>query len=402
MARLTLRTLEATKPGPERREIPDSLLPGLYFIVQPTGARSWAVRYRHQGVSRKHTLGGYPTIDLKAARALGGKALRAAAEGRDPGREKILARAAKADSVDRIVEEFLDRHVRRSNRPRSAQETERLLRQHVLPRWRGRMVHEITRRNVLDVLDRVVDGGAPIAANRVFAAVRKFFNWCVARDIIAASPCAGVKPPTTERARDRVLSDDELRLAWAAAGKVGGTFGPLVKLLALTGQRRDEVAGMRWDELDLDTRIWTLPGGRTKNNKPHDVPLSGAAIAVLKSVPHLTDSPFVFTTNGAAPASGYSKNKRRLDALLPADMPPWRLHDLRRTCASGMARLGINLPVIEKALNHTSGSFAGIVGVYQKHSFADEKRAALEAWGSFLAALVDGKPAKVLPLRGRR
>src|SRR5262249_52752960 len=160
-----------------------SFLPGLYLIQQPSGAKGWAVRYRHQGVTRKHTLGSYPAIDLKAARTLASKALRAVAEGRDPGREKVLARTAKADSVERVVEEFFERHVRRSNRPRTAQETERLLRQHVLPRWRGRMVHEITRRDVLDILDRVVDGGAPIAANRVLAAVRKFFNWAIARDI---------------------------------------------------------------------------------------------------------------------------------------------------------------------------------------------------------------------------
>jgi len=402
--RLTVKNVEAMRPSAERREIADGLMSGLYLIVQPSGARSWAVRYRHHGQSRKHTLGPYPAIDLKAARTLAGKALRAVAEGRDPGREKIAARAAKADSVDRIVEDFLERHVRRSNRPRTAQETERLLRQHVLPRWRGRMVHDIARRDVLDILDRVVDGGAPIAANRVFAAVRKFFNWCVARDILAASPCAGVKPPTAERARDRVLSDDELRRVWAAAEKLGGTFGPLVKLLALTGQRRDEVAGIRWDELDLDTRLWTLPPARTKNNQPHEIPLSKAALAVLQNVPRITSSPFVLTTNGgASPASGYSKNKRRLDALLPAGMPAWRLHDLRRTCASGLARLGINLPVIEKVLNHSSGSFAGIVGVYQKHSFADEKRAALEAWGNFVAALVDSRPAsKVVRLRGKR
>jgi integrase len=362
------------------------------------------VRYRHQGVTRKHTLGPYPAVDLKAARTLASKALRAVAEGRDPGREKALARASEAYSVDRIVEEFLERHVRRSNRPRTAEETERLLRHHVLPRWRGRMVHEITRRDVLDILDRVVDGGAPIAANRVFAAIRKFFNWCAARDIIAASPCAGVKPPTAERARDRVLSDEELRLVWRAADKLGGTFSPLVKMLALTGQRRDEVARMRWEELDLDARLWTLPPARTKNNQPHEVPLSKAALAVLQNVPRIASSPFVLTTNGgASPASGYSKNKRRLDALLPADMPPWRLHDLRRSCASGLARLGINLPVIEKVLNHSSGSFAGIVGVYQKHSFADEKRAALEAWGSFVTAVVEGKPAsKVVRLRGKR
>jgi integrase len=402
--RLTVKNVEAMRPGAERREIADGLMSGLYLIVQPSGARSWAVRYRHHGQSRKHTLGPYPAIDLKAARTLAGKALRAVAEGRDPGREKIAARAAKADSVDRIVEDFLERHVRRSNRPRTAQETERLLRQHVLPRWRGRMVHDITRRDVLDVLDRVVDGGAPIAANRVFAAVRKFFNWCVARDILAASPCAGVKPPTAERARDRVLSDDELRRVWAAAEKLGGTFGPLVKLLALTGQRRDEVAGIRWDELDLDTRLWTLPPARTKNNQPHEVPLSKAALAVLQNVPRIASSPFVLTTNGgASAASGYSKGKRRIDASLPGDMPPWRLHDLRRTCASGLARLGINLPVIEKVLNHTSGSFAGIVSVYQKHSFADEKREALEAWGNFVMALVKGKPAsKVVRLRGKR
>jgi integrase len=403
MARLTVKNVEAMKPGAERREIPDDFLRGLYLIQQPSGARSWAVRYRHQGVPRKHTLGSYPAVDLKAARALAGKALRAVAEGRDPSREKLLARAAKADSVDRVVEEFLERHVRRSNRPRTAQETERLLRQHVLPRWRGRMVHEITRRDVLDILDRVVDGGAPIAANRVLAAVRKFLNWCVARDLLAASPCAGVRPPTAERARDRVLSDDELRLAWQAADKLGGTFGPLVKMLALTGQRRDEVARMRWDELDFETRLWTLPPARTKNNQPHEVPLSKAALAVLQSVPRVADSPFVLTNGGPSPASGYSKGKRRLDALLPADMPPWRLHDLRRTAASGMARLGINLPVIEKVLNHASGSFAGIVGVYQRHSFADEKRHALEAWGNFVAALAEGKPAnKIVRLREKR
>jgi integrase len=404
MARLTIRSVEAMKPRPVRQEIPDSFLPGLYLIQQPSGAKGWAVRYRHKGVPRKLTLGSYPALGLKDARELGAKALRAVAEGRDPGREKILARADKADSVDRIVEDFLERHVRRSNRPRTAQETERLLRQHVLPRWRGRMVHEITRRDVLDILDRVVDGGAPIAANRVFAAIRKFFNWCAARDIIAASPCAGVKPPTAERARDRVLSDEELRLVWRAADKLGGTFSPLVKMLALTGQRRDEVARMRWEELDLDARLWTLPPARTKNNQPHEVPLSKAALVVLQNVPRIASSPFVLTTNGGgSPASGYSKNKRRLDALLPADMPPWRLHDLRRSCASGLGRLGINLPVIEKVLNHSSGSFAGIVGVYQKHSFADEKRAALEAWGSFVTAVVEGKPAsKVVRLRGKR
>ena len=388
--KLTARAVETAQPAAVRREIPDALMPSLYLVVQPSGTKSWAVRYRHNGATRKFTLGSHPAIDLKAARALAGKALRAAAEGRDPGQEKAQARAASADTIDRAVAQFIERHCKRKNRPRTAQETERLLRLHVMPRWRGRAVSSITRRDVLDVLDRVVDAGAPIAANRVLAATRKLFNWLLARDIIATSPCAGVKPPTDERSRDRVLDDKELRAVWLAAEEIGWPFGAMVKVLVLTGQRRDEVARMEWSEIDFGDKLWTLPRERVKNDEKHEVPLSGAAIAVLKSVPRIAGSRYVFTTNGKAPSSGYSKGKRRLDALL-SDMPPWRLHDLRRTTASGMARLGINLPVIEKVLNHASGSFAGIVGVYQKHGFSQEKRRALEAWAAFVAGLAGDK-----------
>ena len=396
---LTNRSVELTKPASERREIPDELLPGLYLIIQPSGARSWAVRYRHHGHPCKHTLGRYPAIDLAAARKLAGAALRAVAEGRDPGREKRHARASKADTIEAIAAQFIERHCNRSNRLRTAEETKRLLDLHVLPRWRGRLAREITRRDVLDVLDRVFESGKPIAANRTLAAIRKMFNWAVARDMLTASPCTGVKPPTVERARDRVLSDDELKLIWQAARKVGGSFGSLVQLLMLIGQRRNEVSEMQWGELDLEVRLWTLPRERVKTDQPHEVPLSGPVIAVLETVPRIADSLFVLTTTGVTPSNGFSKGKRRIDALLPQDMPAWRLHDLRRTVASGMARLGIDLPVIEKVLNHSSGSFAGIVGVYQRHDFAAEKRAALETWGRHIEGLVSGKPAKVLPLR---
>ena len=384
---LTMRAIEAMRPSAERREIPDAYLSGLYLLVQPSGTKSWAVRYRSAGMPRKHTFGPYPAIDLKSARAVGAKALRAAAEGRDPGREKAHTRSTRPNTVESVTVDFIERHCNRSNRPRTAQETERLLRVHVLPRWRGRLISDITRRNVLDVLDRLVDDGTPISANRTLAAMRKLFNWAVERDIVPASPCAGVKPPTAERSRDRVLTDPELKLVWQAADRIGYPFGAMVQLLALTGQRRDEVARMTWAELDLKRKLWTLPAERVKNNQPHEVPLSDAVVAVLKSLPRI-QGPYVLTTNGEAPASNYGKNKRRLDALLPADMPPWRLHDLRRTVASGMARLDINLPVIEKVLNHTSGSFAGIVGVYQKHSFADEKRVALDKWAAHVTRLV--------------
>jgi integrase len=388
---LTTRTVETAKPGKVRREISDARMPGLYLVLQPSGARSWAVRYRSGGRPRKHTLGSYPTIDLKTARDLAGKALRAAAEGRDPGREKANDRAAGPDTVEAIAEQFIKRHCSRKNRPSTATGTERLLRQYVLPRWGARLARDITRRDVIDLLDRIVDAGKPIAANRVLAAVRKMFNWCVERDILQATPFVGVKSPSNERPRDRVLNDSELRAVWLAADQLGGPFGALVKMLVLTGQRRDEVAQMRWAEINLETRLWLLPPERIKNKLAHEIPLSAPTLAVLEALPRIGDR-FVLTTSGEAPSSNYSKGKRRLDALLPADMLPWRLHDIRRSTASGMARLGISLPVIEKCLNHISGTFSGIVSVYQKHTFSDEKRAAFDIWAAFVADLVSDRP----------
>jgi integrase len=402
---LTTRAVEAAKAADERQEIADAYLRNLYLVVQAkTGAKSWAVRYRFHGQSRKLTLGSFPAIDLKAARELGAKALRAVAEGHDPAREKVLARITEPDTIEAVAAQFIERHCQRVNRPKTIYETERLLNRHVLPRWRGRPIASIARRDVLNVLDRVIDSGAPIEANRTLAAVRKLFNWALSRDIIAASPCAGVKPPAAEQSRDRVLSDDELRNVWGASAAVGWPLGPIVQMLILTGQRRDEVGRMAWSELDLKAHLWTLPRERVKTNQAHEVPLSDAAVTVLKALPRIAASSFVFTTDGVTVFSGFSKSKCRLDALLPKDMAPWRLHDIRRSAASGLARLGVNLPVIEKILNHSSGSFAGIVGVYQKHSFADEKRKALDVWGDFVSDLVSDKPApkKVIKLRNAR
>ena len=243
---------------------------------------------------------------------------------------------------------------------------------------------------MLDLLDQIIAAGAPVGANRAFSVVRKFFNWCVARDLLPASPCAGVLLPTAERPRDRVLSDDELRDVWQAAGEIGGPFAALIKLLILTGQRRTEVAQMEWSEIDLSARLWRLPPERVKTGEPHEVPLSEPAVAILAALPRIGDQ-FTLTHRGTSPATAYAEGKARLNALLPAGMPAWTLHDLRRTVATGMARLGVNLAVTEKVLNHRSGSFAGIVGVYQRHNFSDEKRDALERWGAHVADLVSGR-----------
>ncbi len=355
---LTARTVETIKPGPDRKEIPDRHLPGLYLIVQPSGARQLGGTLPQDGQSRKHTLGSYPALDLKAARELAGKALRAVAEGRDPGREKISARTERPDTVEVVAQLFVERHCLRVNRPRTIESTQRLLDLHVLPRWRRRLIKDITRRDVLDLLDSLVESGRPVAANRVLTAVRKMFNWAMERDIIATSPCAGVKPPTPEQSRDRMLA--RFRAAQHLACRQQARR-------PVCGARQvadvDRSAARRGGADDLGRSRPRMPGcGRCRRSaartaKPHDIPLSDPAVAILESLPRIGET-FVLTTTGTSPASSYSKGKRRLDALLPADMPAWWLHDLRRSMASGMARLGVYLPVIEKVLNHTSGRSA--------------------------------------------
>jgi integrase len=433
--RLTTKTIENERAGQTRKEIPDGLLVGLYLIVQPSGAKSFAVRYRHAGQPRKLTIGTYPAIDLATARELGSKALRVAAEGRDPATEKrvakISAKKAAAETIrderdlfENVAREFIERHAMKNNRETTWRETARILGfrpspgeptvltnvgSDVMNALNGRKIQDITKRDVITLLDGIRDR-APVMANRNLAAVRKFFNWCVARDIIHVSPCTLIDPPAPEHSRDRILADDELRLVWNAADVDGWPFGPLVKMLLLTGQRLSEIGGMRWDELDLKAKLWTLPAERVKNGERHEVPLSDAAIAIIGALPRIkTTEGFIFTTRRDAAVSGFSRAKSRLDAAIAVastdqgQAPPahWTFHDLRRTMASGMARLGIQLPVIEKVLNHTSGTFRGIVGVYQRHSFSEEKRVALVAWAGFIDSVISGKPpANVVPLRG--
>jgi integrase len=395
-AALTTRKLEALKPGKSRREIPDGGLPGLYVIVQPTGGLAWAVRYRFHRRPRKLTLGRYPVLNLKVARELGAKALREVAEGRDPAREKTrrTTPAAKDNGIEHLVAEFVTRHCERRLRPGSAKETARILRCYVLPAWRGWTVSEITRADIRALVEPMAE--TPVMANRTYKVVRRLFSWAVEQDVAATSPCNGMRAPFTETARDRVLTDAELLLIWRAAKTLGGPGGLLIRLLALSGQRRSECAGMRWDELDLQQGTWTLPASRVKNGRTHVVPLSGAAVELLQAVPCL--GPFVVSPTGEHPTKDFAKIKRDIDALLPANMARWVLHDLRRSFASGLARLGIDLATIERALNHVSGSFRGVAGVYQRYDFQIEVRRAMNAWASRIFTLESGDRV-VVPLR---
>jgi integrase len=381
VAKLTSKAVENIKPTAARQEIPDALLPGLYLIVQPSGARSWAVRYRYNGQSRKHTLGPYPVIDLATARALGTKALRAVAEDRDPALER---QEQRANSVAAVVAEFLAKHGQRNYRPRTFQEAQRLLQQNLVARWGNQPLASITRKQLRDMLDQLVANDTPMLANRVHSIIRKLFGWAVEHEIIAVSPFVGLKAPAEEKSRDRILTDQELHAVWHAAGQLG-VYGSLVRLLILTGQRRGEIAGLTWSEIDLGKRLISLPRDRVKNDRAHEVPLSPQAVALIETLPRNSER-YALSLRGGL-MNGFGKPKAQLDKL--CGFADWTLHDLRRTAASGMARLGVSLPVIEKVLNHVSGSFSGIVAVYQRHDFAQEKRVALEKWAAHVARLVE-------------
>jgi integrase len=406
MARLTAKTVENAKPRATRVETPDDGCRGLYLIVQPSGRKSWAVRYRFNGKPKKLTLDRVDT--LAAARKAATDALHELELGHDPAAKKFnaeaisrTAAAARArDTIESLAAEFIVKHAKKRTRESTWRETERIFAKELLPVWQGRPVHDITRRDVIDLLERIAED-RPIMANRVLSAVRKFFNWMAARDIIKVSPCLGVEPPGEVKARDRWLTDEEIKVLWLACEGEHSPFGFFVKVLLLTGQRRNEVAGMRWSELDMDNRTWTLPGSRTKNGVEHVVPLSAQVFAIISSMPRIADSKFVFTIVGHSHIGGFARLKTRFDASMKLAQP-WVFHDLRRTAISGMARLGVDLAVIERAINHTSGTFAGVVGIYQRHDFAAGKRAALQRWADHIDAIVRGEPAgKVVSLRVR-
>jgi integrase len=433
--KLTAVSVENAKPklGPggklERAEYFDGVVPAFSLIVQPSGKKSWAVRYRHKGRLTKYTIGPYPLFDLKTAREAASEALDAVAHGRDPAQEAKDRKQQTADTsclFRTVVEDFIRDYAKPKNK--SWLESARLLglrlkkdkkdEWEVIPKspvalWGECRIDAITKDDVNKVFKRL-KAETPYAANRTFSALRKFFNWCVTDLRLSVSPLRDWKPDlAAEQNHDRVLSPEEIRWLWKGCEGQGlGVFGAAVKLLLLTGQRRDEVCKMTLGELSQDGALWTLSKERTKNKQTHLVPLSPLAQEVLAGVPRVeSKAGWVFTTNGRSAIAGYSKMKARLNKEMATvaqgergedfTISPWRLHDLRRTVASHMARLGVNLPVIEKVLNHISGSFGGIVGVYQHHDFADEKRKALEAWAAEVSRIISGEPAKVVPMTAK-
>jgi integrase len=261
--------------------------------------------------------------------------------------------------------------------------------------WESKQIQEITRRDVLAELDRLMDRGAPYQANRTLACVRKLFNWCIERGYIATSPAANIKAPGLEKYRDRVLTDEELRAVWEACDAVGYPAGPYVRLLILAAARRGELAGMQRDHIGGD--LWRIP--QTKNDRPHAIPLTAMAQSIINDLP-LFGGSYMFTSDGGRkPINGFSKLKTALDRV--SGVTDWRLHDLRRTAATGIAALGFPPHVVERILNHVHGGFSPVAAVYNRHAYQNEMRAALEAWDRKIQGIVTRQSGRVVPMARR-
>jgi integrase len=417
MPRLTPLTVERTQPKAARQEIPDSVTSGLYFIVQPSGVKSWAVRYRFDRKPWKYTLGRYPAVELGPARDLAKAALEAVDKGINPALGKKATRptrarpepgAADAEVADIKAEDltrespvrdvwkgYLKVHLIPEATASSVERFKGIFEKHVLPKWRDRQIAGIVKADALTVIDAALLRGQS-AKNSAITVLSSFFNWCMDRNLIEHSPVERVKK-IKMKSRKRKLSDDEIRIFWEGCDALGSLvkaspsrkkpaaqFGKMFQLLLLTGCRRTEVAEIARDEVNFKNRIWTIPGERTKTKEEHQVYLCDAALAILMALPRVAKVQYFFSTTGKSPSSGFSKAKKRLDKL--AVLPHYTLHDLRRSFDTGCARIGIRNEVIERCLNHS-------LGVYNRHDYEKEMADAWMKWGTHLAGLVRGNLA---------
>jgi integrase len=381
----------------------DDDLPGFGLRIRDGGKRTWIAQYRLGKKQRRVTIGTAPNTTAEEARKRAKDILSKVHLGADPQVEKAAALIAASNTVGCVVERYLDERASRL-KPRSLAEVQRHLCKH-FSALSEMPLAKVTRANVATELAKISKQNGPFAANRARAALSSLYSWAMGEGVADRNPVIGTNKATNEIARDRVLSPLELSAIWKEAGD--GDYAAIVKLLVLTGQRREEVGGMLWSEVDLDSSTWRIRAERTKNGLSHDLPLSQPAIAILRDRTKRERRDLVFGT-GDGPFQGWSNAKRALDTRVfarfrekdkKAQLAPWRLHDIRRTVATRLGDIGVLPHVVEAILNHVSGHKAGVAGVYNRATYAVEKRRALEVWGEHVAEMVTGRPSNVTPLK---
>ena len=403
----------ARAPKGQRIERFDSGADGLSLRITDRGTKTWNICYHFpdaQGVLKHHrlTLGQWPAVGLAQAREEARMVKAEVRSGIDPrtGRAgahaaaKAEAQAEARKTFRALAENYIALECPGLQR---SSETESIIRRELLPAWSDRHTAGFRRSDLTELTDRLIVTGTPMAAHRVYQTATRIFNWALNRGDIETSPFAAMKPPVKKVVRDRALKEHEIKALWSVWGEQAYPFGPLQQLLLLLGQRRSEVAEMRWPEVDFDKREWTIPASRSKSRREHIVPLADAAVNILDSLPRFTEGDFVFTTTaGRRPVSGFSKAKVRTDQMLlehDTAIENWWIHDLRRTCRTGMARLGVPEIVSERVLNHQA---QGLTKVYNLHEYLTEKADALARWAQEVQNIVEPPPENLIRLAGRR
>ena len=362
---------------------------GFAIRVFPSGEKSWAFLYTYGGRKRRMTLGDYKITTLAEARIKHHDAYKLLkTENKDPAQIQAQEKADNRDSftVMTLIEEYIEKWAK--PRKRSWDEDKRILNRDIEPGWGKRKAKDITKRDVVLLLEDIVKRGAPIAANRTFACIRRMFNFAIERDILPSSPCLTIKAPSKENQRDRCLSVDEIKAFWRGLddAPMSEATKLALKLQLVTAQRKGEILGAEWEEVNLETGWWTIPDTKAKNGVAHRVALSELAIELFQQARKLNrKSRWVFPSeSGNHPMRGESIGRavRRSDARFEkSKIKHFTPHDLRRTAATHMTEMGISRLVVSKILNHVDSN---ITGIYDRHSYDTEKRNALEAWGTRL------------------
>jgi len=335
-----------------------------------TNGTFYYVRYRHNGTQVVRSIGRHGPLTPDAARAKAKQFLGVVAGGIDP-----FAQALSGEGFPAAAERYLERK-RSSLKPNSFKETEMYLRGHAAPLHSLRLA-QIDRRKVAALLGEIETSSGPSSRNRLRSTLSAFFAWCISEGLLETNPVQGTAKAEENGSRERVLTREELRQLWRALGD--DKFSDVVRLLLLTGQRRNEIGKLQWSEVELGRKLIVLASGRTKNGRQHEVPLSSQAVALIKHHPRRNSSDFLFGKRGF---SDWHVAKAKLDQRV--GVAPWTLHDLRRTCATQMAELGVLPHVIETALNHVSGHKAGVAGVYNRSKMSDAVREGLQRWADYL------------------
>lgn len=391
--RLTEAVVEKLKTDPNRRlEIHDALVPGLRLRISPSGKKSWSLMYKVAGASidgkrgnnKRMTLGEYPHVGLKIAREMCYAAKDLADRGIDPIENRKSEVAGRLERrFDHLVARFIELYAMPNTK--KWRDTKRILEKFAVSVWGHRDITTIDRATIHDLLDQTAESSGAAQAREVRKHLSTMFNWCVDRGICSFSPMAGMKRRDLQYvSRERVLSVDELKLIWQAAIKLGYPFGPIIQLLVLSGQRRSETSTLQRNWISSD--YFEIPADKYKTGIPHITPLTEAMASLLKAQPVWNGGDYVFsTTGGRTPSSGFSKAKIKIDKL--SGVSNWTLHDIRRSVATHMAGAGVIQEHIERVLGHTIG---GVAGTYNRYSYLDEKRNALEVWGNIVAADISG------------